>query len=704
MGHEQAAKPSILLSGWRLEVETSRCLRGDQELRLEPRVMQVLVALVEARGQPLTRHALMQDVWGHEFVTPDALNRAISKLRRVLSEELGTTAVIDTLPKIGYRLRDAVGVPRPASDGTELLAGVERPAPERMATWLVRAAGIVVIAAVVALIVAAGHGPSRSIGVDGGVIRPLTSLPGTEAAPDFSPDGSQVVFSWGNLRGSEGHYSIYVQALGAASPTRLTEAAEKDLSPVWSPDGREIAFLRMAEPTRSCAVMAMPASGGAPRRIAECRYDEESLAWSPQGDALVFVPPEQSGLVRLDLRSGALDRLTTPGGGDLGDSDPRFSGDGRKLAFVRWHAMGVANLFVAPAAGGEAIQVSFDNLKVHGLAWEADSQHLIYSSNRAGGFALWRISADGRGEPTRVPVAARSADQPAISRDGRRLVYEEWQGQTNIFAIDTHAPEAVPVALTTATRWDWNPAWSPDGSRLAFVSDRSGSSEIWLARADGTDAIKLTAFDGPYTTGPGWSPDGSRIVFDSPGADGNFDIYVQDAAGGNRQRITEHPAEDRFASFSPDGAALLFSSRRSGEWEIWRHDMATGADTQLTRDGGYFARWQADGQAFYFSRIDRNGLWRQVLAPDARVEAVLDKPIPEQSTNWAVSGTTLWFVDRGAVGSVLVEWDLDAATQKSTTALPRLMYKSGISLAPDGRVAYARVVRDETDLVVKELQ
>ena len=702
MGQEQVAKPPILLAGWRLEVETSRCLRGDRELRLEPRVMQVLAALVEARGEPLTRNALMQHVWGHEFVTPDALNRAISKLRRVLSDELGSTAIIDTLPKVGYRLRNADGSIGDITDVDEPITDVAPAAPDRMASWLVRAAGFVVIAAVVGLVVAARYSPPRSIGLEGGVIRPFTSLPGTESMADFSPDGSQVVFSWSNARGVEGHYSIYVQALGAATPTRMTEAPESDLRPVWSPNGREIAFLRMSDSPRSCSVMTMPASGGAPRHMTECRHDEESLTWTPDSQGLVFVPPDKDGLARFDPQTGDLTLLTAPTGDDLGDSDPHFSVDGKQLAFARWHAMGVANVFVTSAQGGDATQVSFDNLKIHGLAWEGDSRHLVYSSNRAGGFALWRIAADG-GEPQRVPVAARSADQPAISRDGRRLIYEEWQGQTNLFAVDTRAPEATPVAITTATRWDWNPALSPDGNQLAFVSDRSGSTEIWLSKADGTDATRLTAFDGPYTTGPGWSPDGSRIVFDSPGVNGNFDIYVMDALGGHRERITDHPAEDRFASFSPDGGALLFSSRRSGNWEIWRHDMATGAETQLTQGGGYFARWQADGRAFYFSRIDRNGLWRQAFSMGAQAELVLDRLIPEQGSNWTISGSTLWFVDRTATGSVLVEWDLERASQRGSTALPRLMYKSGITLGPDGRAIYARVVRDETDLAIKEL-
>src|SRR5690242_21663092 len=92
------------LCDWRVQPALNRLTRAGAEVRLEPRVMQVLACLLAARGEPVTRDALMQAVWGHEYVTEDALNRTVSKLRKLISDDLRCSAEIETIPKTGYRL------------------------------------------------------------------------------------------------------------------------------------------------------------------------------------------------------------------------------------------------------------------------------------------------------------------------------------------------------------------------------------------------------------------------------------------------------------------------------------------------------------------------------------------------------------------------------------------------------------------------
>ncbi len=92
------------LCGWRVQPALNRLMKDGAEVRLEPRVMQVLACLLATDGEPVTRDALMQSVWGHEYVTEDALNRTVSKLRRLITDELKCAAEIETIPKTGYRL------------------------------------------------------------------------------------------------------------------------------------------------------------------------------------------------------------------------------------------------------------------------------------------------------------------------------------------------------------------------------------------------------------------------------------------------------------------------------------------------------------------------------------------------------------------------------------------------------------------------
>src|SRR5215472_16506178 len=142
------------------------------------------------------------------------------------------------------------------------------------------------------------------------------------------------------------------------------------------------------------------------------------------------------------------------------------------------------------------------------------------------------------------------------------------------------------TSLISSSRSDDSPQFSPDGKRIAFQSDRSGHPEIWVCGEDGSNAVQLTSFGGPYVTTPRWSPDGARIAFDSNAA-GEFDIWVVGAGGGKAQRMTNHPANDGNPSWSRDGKWIYFDSARTGEQQVWKMPADGGEPIQVTREGGY---------------------------------------------------------------------------------------------------------------------
>ncbi|HSC48354.1 MAG TPA: DPP IV N-terminal domain-containing protein, partial [Gammaproteobacteria bacterium] len=283
----------------------------------------------------------------------------------------------------------------------------------------------------------------------------------------------------------------------------------------------------------------------------------------------------------------------------------------------------------------------------------------------------------------------------AMSRDGRRLVYQEWDGQVDLYSLDTRAPGAQPQQLTFTTRRDWSPAVSPDGRRIVFASDRTGFNEIWVADSDGGNSLKLTAFSGPYVGNPAWSPDGRQVVFDAPAVDGNFDLYAVDAAGGAPRRLTTDAAEDRFPHFSPDGSWIYFSSRRSGAWEIWRMPATGGGAEQVTFKGGYYSQLAPDGTV-YFTRIDQRGIWRAMRGGDP--ERVV--PDLEPAEAWYPAPDSLWYVQHDAHGRIWLASHGYAPGPPGPRFAPIAIenHFSGLSLGPDGRLLFAGVVRSESDL------
>lgn len=683
------------LCGWQVQPALNRLVRDGRELRLEPRVMQVLACLLEAKGQPVTRDTLMQQVWGHEFVTEDALNRTVSKLRKCIADEMECDAQIETIPKTGYRLLQPEGTTVPVA-----------PSPARRLSyrgWLMTLVVISMASLIVSLVRGRHQDPGSVVTTDPeAAVLPLTTMEGKETDPSFSPDGSHVAFVWLKDPGSATpQYHIYVRALSSETLLQITDGRGHEHQPHWSPDGSEIAYADIDDMT--CSLLAVSPLGGPSRKLADCdKYDGDSMAWSPDGATLAMKGPGSRGIDFLTLADGGVRHVTEVPPTDQQDTDPAFSPDGTELAFVRWHASGVANVYVVPVSGGQPKRLTFDNLKVEGISWEPDSRHLVFSSNRAGPFGLWRVDVDG-GPVERIAQAGHADYMPTLSRDGKLLAYEEWTGYTNLFSFDPANPKADPEQVTATTRMNWNPTASPDGKLMAFASDRSGSFEIWVTDRKGDDALKLTAFDGPYTSGPAWSPDSQHIVFDSPAVDGNFDIYEVDAQGGTVKRLTTAPAEDRFAHFSPDGKWIYFTSRRSGSWQIWRMP-AQGGEAQaeqVTFEDAYYSQPGADGYV-YFSRETNEGIWRQ--KPGGRPELVVPDLMPEDCSNWVLAKDRIWYVqrpDRGPVNLASHGYTPGGDGQR-VTSLPMLSYKSGLGFTPDGRILVAQVVSDESDLMLLE--
>ena len=159
--------------------------------------------------------------------------------------------------------------------------------------------------------------------------------------------------------------------------------------------------------------------------------------------------------------------------------------------------------------------------------------------------------------------------------------FADFEFKYNIYAMDANGKNL--VKLTKGPASDLNPAWSPDGTEIAFASSRKGNLGIYVMDADGGNPMNLTQNPNGGDWSPGWSPDGSRIVFNSR-RDGNEEIYVVNANGANPINLTQHLKSDRSPSWSPDGTQIAFSSDRDGDYEIYVMNADGSNPIQLTED------------------------------------------------------------------------------------------------------------------------
>jgi len=162
-----------------------------------------------------------------------------------------------------------------------------------------------------------------------------------------------------------------------------------------------------------------------------------------------------------------------------------------------------------------------------------------------------------------------------------------------------------------ASRWnDDVGAYSPDGHRFAFTSDRSGTDNVWVSNLDATDPVQVTAFDSflPGTGAP-WSPDGRGLVVISKES-GSYDLYLVDTEGGRPRRLTHEPSDDGPASFSRDGHFIYFASDRGGHDTIWKMPVDRGGAVQVTRGDGFYVQESWDARSVYYSDAHGEGIWR----------------------------------------------------------------------------------------------
>jgi len=152
---------------------------------------------------------------------------------------------------------------------------------------------------------------------------------------------------------------------------------------------------------------------------------------------------------------------------------------------------------------------------------------------------------------------------PSLNEIARRLGYGKYD--TNIWRIDLRDPGSLPSApaqFIASTRPDWAPMFSPDGKKIAFVSERSGASEIWVCDSDGSNPVQLTLLARPSIWGPQWSSDGQNIAFwmTTKEEDVREDVYVVTANGGVPRRLATPPGGGQWPYWTRDGQSLYFTS------------------------------------------------------------------------------------------------------------------------------------------------
>ncbi len=565
---------------------------GSEPMRVTLKSLGVLLTLVAHAGRPVSREALLEWVWPDTLPTDDVVTQAVTQLRKALGDDREHPRYIETLAKQGYRLIAPV----------EWLVEATSPSPDAAAEAVVappaaiprRKHGLrlVAVVAVVTLLAAAAVWQWRSRASAGAVpaaiaasasniataavpdYQRIASLPQAEERPSLSPDGAVVVYSRAAEQGSGA--SLMLQTSAAVAPRALTEPLAKqfDLMPAWSPDGRQIAFLRAGH--KRCVVMSIPAAGGAARELGECLGGEtHSIGWFPDGKALVGAQRSGSASGQTSATAGekALYRMTLDGGRweriDYAktptdeDMSPAVSPDGRWIAFQR--NVSLADLWRIPAGGGEAQRLTDLRTNIYGLAWMPDSRHLLFSRYIDGKVVLSKLAVD-TGRITDYVGADHSFLYPSVSIGTGAVAFEvelvRSRARRVAVADGAKAMDNSKV-LFDSTGSNLLPSVAADGRQLLFVSDRTGDMRLWWL--DQQQPETLRSFEGfvPMPRHPVmWRADSQRALAIGRMAGEGTGVYELEPGRGRATRLPVPDGQPVHVAYHPDPNRLLVVADR----------------------------------------------------------------------------------------------------------------------------------------------
>jgi Tol biopolymer transport system component len=665
--------------------------------------------------------------------------RLRKKLECFYESDVQVGGVVVAMPKGGYvpqftrrdgePLADILHIEEPAVPPQFVREPVESSRPEpRAARYFIRPRYLLLGSGVAALLCLTAYLAIRpgdrshtlaaaypvASGVVPGVL-PLTALPGSERDPAWSPDGKKIAFAWDN--GTDKLSRIYTMSVEGGGAAPLTNGLLPEFQPVWSADGQSVAFIRQIKASEYQVVLFNVRTRS--EKVVWSQSFENiipgqtpTLDWSSDGRWLVTNEQQDTYPARLVLISvldGHVERITDPPNASTGDLEARFSPDGKQIAFRRG---GMGDLWVLPVNGeqpSEARPLTRDNPGVRGLCWSADGKFIFFGGRRVSNlFSIWRIPAgENGGPPVQVSPAGLEAVSPALAPDGHHLAFVRPVVDVNIWRYDAEAPSH-PSIFSVSTRMEYQPAYSRDGKQVAFISDRSGPAEVWVAGTDGSPARKITALNG---TGlpmmPSWSPAGEKVVFFCRRNGLNYAIEVL-VSGGPEKVLEGGAAYTLEPQYAADGKSIYYASNAGGRFRIWRKSLdGSSGPVEVTTEEAELFRLSQNGRILYFLRgTTPPQLVRKDLITGEQQTVWTWKKGLRVDYGWDVSGRFLYFVcqPNGKPDSQLIVANLDTQREGLLANLRTTGWATGLAASRDGKsVLVSQVDRDDTDIMYLNL-
>lgn len=623
-------------SGYKLYPRERLLIKNDSRVRLTPRVLDLLLLLVEHSGELVTKDMLLKALWADSFVEEGNISRAVSTLRKNLGVQENGNDFIETVPKLGYRFIAPV---QEAFDDSERNA-LSSDAFFGFRPVLLSATALTILALLV-------------LGF----------------------------YFWKPEK---------TAAESEARVVRLTDDPADEFWPKWTEDGR-IRFFRVGK-DKVGKNMVMNADGTGSSEV-DVAHPRNYFYFSPDGSKVIFSKPGDKSTTYIANADGS-NEIAMP---LFGNTD--WTIDSKKVIFQRKISEENSELFIYTFETGKAENITNHPGFDADPNFSPDGSQVAFASTRDGNAEIYLMNSDGS-NVRRLTNSPAWDNHPAFSPDGTTIAFNSDRENENsdVYLMNTEGGDIRHLTDWKGNETGGPGSWSPDGTRFAFISDQDGNDDIYVMSAEVYKPRLVLAYQENDLQFPSYSPDGRQIVFQSitPSPDRSGELIVYDIASKHHRKLVKTENTDLGPRFSPDGSRIVFSNKLDTNTEICLINADGSGLTNLTQNAARDINptFSPDGKRIAFA-TNRHGNSNSYNAYVMNVDGSDQRQVDAKngvifSPSWSPDGRKIVFArDIDSAGNAeIIGIDLDDdAVEKQLTFRSR--WDGQPVMSPDGnRIAF----------------
>jgi|GEM_PF-6233724 len=572
---------TIKMGQWIIIPDRNIIKLNDEESQLSPKAMKVLAILLEAKGNTVSRDELFDRAWGGVVTSEDALTRVISDLRKTFADTSRAPNYIATVKKSGYRIVADIELltttsPLPAKKHTYIVNNEIR--------WSTRLIALLVAVMSITVIFYNNFftAPSK-VSTSTYSEKKILFSDSDEINPSFDPSRTQFVFS---KKQNDGSYNLYTKTIGPQTEQVLISMPGSQLKPRISPNGEEVSFISRNK--RQCWIHSFNKLTRVNKKLAVCNsnnFRSTSPSWNNSSDEIYFTfldnETQIAELRKVNIFTKELSTVITD------DSNGPFSGflfqdispdgklvalslaDGKKMLFNQIKVYRLQDKT-------EVFSYYHSSGRVNSLNWGNNSS-LFFLADTAAEKGIWQLDISNNKANFELNV---STDYFDVDHENNTILLSSDYVSSNIYFIPFISNHKETIQVVNSKFRDLLPTINNSNSLLAFVSDRSGSFELWVKNLNTDSETQITNFENGAIFDLAWNPNQPELAFTHQFKSKNrlFTVNLQDM----QINAFENKGEEaQYGHWDPQGKNFYWLQLNQKKWSLMKRDMSTHLDSLI---------------------------------------------------------------------------------------------------------------------------